>query len=72
MAEKIELSESECLERLTAPTIELIDIGDQSSLQRTNLHESLLQITRLSQLESAALVRQVIRNVLGKIPQSDE
>lgn len=72
MTKKIDLSAEGCLKRLEAPSINLVDLDDQSSVQRTNLHDSLLQITRLSQLESASLVRQVVRNVLGKIPTSEE
>lgn len=72
MAKKVELTADECLNRLETPTINLVEMADQPSLQRTNLHDSLLQIARLSQLESASLVRQVVSNALGKIPSSEE
>jgi len=63
---------TELLSRLPEIPFDASQIRDEEGWQKVELLHSVLAITSLNHESEAAMVKQVVRNALGKVPDLEE
>jgi hypothetical protein len=66
------ITPAEALESLRPVDFQPGESGDERDFGRAELLQSVLPITRLDQVAESKLVRQVVKNALGRIPDIAE
>lgn len=66
------ITPSECLARLQEIPLNIADSDSDDGLRRAELRHSVLAIAELNHVTETAMVRAVVINALGKLPDFEE
>ena len=66
------ITPQECIARLKEIPLESAERGADDDLRRTELRQAILDIADLNHVNESALVRSVVKNALGKLPEIEE
>ena len=66
------ITPSECLGRLPEIPLNFTSKEGDDGLRRAELRQSVLAITELNHVSETAMVRAVVKNALGRLPELDE
>jgi hypothetical protein len=66
------ITPKECIELLPEIPFDVSERGADDILRQAELRQSVLLIAELNHLSETALVRNVVQNALGKLPEMDE
>jgi len=66
------ITPTECLTRLSELPLDFSEKDQEDDLSRAELSHSVLAIAGLNHVTETAMVRAVVKNALGKLPEFEE